>query len=105
MHIDTLETAERYANDLFERQPHLGKHKSSMCQDINAKRSTEIDILNGEVVARGAQYQIPTLYHQMIVQRMHMLEGRANPSDRTTLKTQFLAWCAFPKKRPESLNT
>ena len=35
-------------------------HKSSMLQDVEARRSTEIDYLNGGIVSFGAEHGVPT---------------------------------------------
>lgn len=37
-----------------------GKHKSSMLQDIEARRPTEVDFMNGAIVREGERLGIPT---------------------------------------------
>jgi len=39
--------------------------KTSMLQDINAKRPTELDIFAGRVIRMGNQYEVPVPYNQM----------------------------------------
>src|SRR5882724_667713 len=40
--------------------PSTAAHRSSMLQDIERRRPTEIDAINGEVAARGAAHGVPT---------------------------------------------
>lgn len=47
---------------------------SSMWQDRHNRRRTEIDKINGTVVALGNQYQIDTSYNKMLVNMMHAIE-------------------------------
>ena len=54
-------TADEYLAYLYEVQlPATALHHSSMLQDIKRGRCTEIDFLNGAIVARGADHGIPT---------------------------------------------
>jgi 2-dehydropantoate 2-reductase len=41
--------------------------KSSMLQDVEKRRRTEIDVINGAVVAAGQRFGIPTPYNQSMV--------------------------------------
>jgi 2-dehydropantoate 2-reductase len=43
-----------------------GHHKPSMLQDIEAKRRTEVDYINGKIIEYGSQAGIPTPYNTMI---------------------------------------
>jgi 2-dehydropantoate 2-reductase len=43
-----------------------GHHKPSMLQDIEAKRRTEVDYINGKIVEYGAQAGMPTPFNTMI---------------------------------------
>ncbi|GAB4248941.1 ketopantoate reductase family protein [Deferrisoma sp.] len=43
-----------------------GNHKPSMLMDVEAKRRTEIDYINGKIVEYGEMAGIPTPYNQMI---------------------------------------
>lgn len=48
-----------------------GENRSSMLQDVDNKRRTEIDIINGAVVKLGAEAGIPTPYNDFIVHMIH----------------------------------
>jgi 2-dehydropantoate 2-reductase len=37
-----------------------GKHKASMLQDVEARRPTEVDFMNGAIVRMGEQTGVPT---------------------------------------------
>jgi 2-dehydropantoate 2-reductase len=41
-------------------------HKASMLQDVEARRQTEVDFLNGGIVEFGRRYGVPTPGHEMI---------------------------------------
>jgi 2-dehydropantoate 2-reductase len=47
---------------------------SSMLQDINSKRSTEIDSINGAIVAAGRKLAIPVPVNQELVRRVKEIE-------------------------------
>lgn len=53
-----------------------GNHKPSMLQDIEAKRRTEVDYINGKVIKYGAQAGIPTPYNNMIRGLVKALEPK-----------------------------
>jgi 2-dehydropantoate 2-reductase len=54
-------TADEYLEYLKNVQlPATALHHSSMLQDITRGRRTEIDFLNGAIVAKGAGHGIPT---------------------------------------------
>ena len=53
-----------------------GNHKPSMLQDIEAKRRTEIDYINGKIVEYGVQAGIPTPYNTMIRGLVKALEPK-----------------------------
>jgi 2-dehydropantoate 2-reductase len=42
-------------------------HKASMLQDVEARRTTEVDWLNGGIVRFGGEYGVPTPLNQAIV--------------------------------------
>jgi 2-dehydropantoate 2-reductase len=48
--------------------------KSSMLQDVEKQRRTEIDVINGAVVAAGQRFGIPTPYNQSMVWLVKSLE-------------------------------
>ena len=41
-------------------------HKASMLQDVEARRTTEIDYLNGGIVRFGREHEVPTPLNQAI---------------------------------------
>jgi len=51
--------------------------KTSMLQDIQAGRRTEVEMLAGKVVALGAQYGIPTPVNQALLRIIRVLESRS----------------------------
>ena len=53
-----------------------GNHKPSMLQDVEAKRRTEIDYINGKIVEYGVQAGIATPYNTMIRGLVKALEPR-----------------------------
>ena len=52
-----------YAHDYLG---HAGDHKPSMLVDVEQKRRTEIDFLNGKIVEYGQRVNIPTPSHGTI---------------------------------------
>lgn len=52
----------------------VGKGKSSMLQDVEARRSTEIDVINGAIVAAGKELDIPTPVNQTMVWLIEALQ-------------------------------
>lgn len=58
-----------------------GDLQPSMLQDLRRGRPTEIDTINGFIVAQGRALKVPTLINEAIVQRIHLLEtGATRPS-------------------------
>jgi 2-dehydropantoate 2-reductase len=47
---------------------------SSMLQDVNNKRPTEIDSINGEIIAAGRKLSIPTPVNDDLVQKVKQIE-------------------------------
>lgn len=41
-----------------------GEHKASMFQDILAERTTEVDFMNGAIMEKGQEVDVPTPYNQ-----------------------------------------
>jgi len=56
-------------------------HRSSMLQDIERGRRTEIDAINGYVCRRGEVRAIPVPYNRVLTALVHAIEGRREPSD------------------------
>jgi len=52
------------------------KNKVSMLQDIEAGRKTEIDYINGIIVKKGEEYNIPTPVNRVMVFLVKMLEEK-----------------------------
>lgn len=50
--------------------------KTSMYQDILAKRKTEVDIFAGEILRRGKEYKISTPYNEVVYDMIKILENK-----------------------------
>ncbi len=50
------------------------KGKTSMLQDIEAGRKTEVDVFGGKVVELGKKYNVPTPVSQTLLSIIHVLE-------------------------------
>ncbi|HQI85225.1 MAG TPA: ketopantoate reductase C-terminal domain-containing protein, partial [Anaerolineae bacterium] len=48
--------------------------KTSMLQDIEARRKTEVEAFGGKVVVLGERYGIPTPLNQTMIRIIHILE-------------------------------
>ena len=53
----------------------LPEGKTSMLQDIEAKRTTEIDLFAGTIIKLGEKHSIPTPYNNKIYKRIKSLEN------------------------------
>ncbi|MDQ6966066.1 MAG: 2-dehydropantoate 2-reductase, partial [Mariprofundaceae bacterium] len=53
----------------------MGPVKTSMWQDIERGRPTEIDFLNGFVVQQGERLAVPTPVNEMLTALVHAIEG------------------------------
>jgi 2-dehydropantoate 2-reductase len=53
--------------------------KTSMLQDIEARRKTEVDIFGGKVVELGREYKIPTPVNQTVLRIIRVMESRYRP--------------------------
>jgi 2-dehydropantoate 2-reductase len=51
--------------------------KTSMLQDVEAGRKTEVEMFAGKVVELGAKHGIPTPVNQTVLQIIHVLEQQA----------------------------
>lgn len=49
--------------------------KTSMLQDIEAARKTEVDIFGGKVVAMGAKYRVPTPVNETVIRIIKVIES------------------------------
>jgi len=69
------ETADAYLDYLREDQlPATAAHHSSMLQDINRKRKTEIDFMNGAVAALAEKHGIDAPYNTCIAELIRFRE-------------------------------
>ena len=50
------------------------KGKTSMLQDIEAGRKTEVEVFAGKVVELGRKHRIPTPVNQTLLSIIHVLE-------------------------------
>lgn len=55
--------------------PRSAPHRSSMSQDLDSDRRTEIDYLNGAIAGMGRELGIDTPYHQAIISLIHAREN------------------------------
>lgn len=61
-----------------------GPARSSMQQDIEKGRWTEIDFINGAVVREGAKVGLPTPYNQALTLLVKMVEARQHGEERVS---------------------
>ena len=50
-------------------------NRSSMLQDVLAQRRTEIEAINGQIVAHGQQVQVPTPVNALLTNLIKALES------------------------------
>lgn len=67
----------RVARSLVAVDPNA---RSSMWEDLQRGRKTEIDLLNGEIVALGARYNVKTPYNSRIMELIKIAENSDPPS-------------------------
>ncbi len=68
-------TAEEYFRYLLEKQlPPTAKHESSMLQDIEKGKRTEIDYLNGFIVKLGKRHGIATPVNETVTNILNTME-------------------------------
>ncbi|HEU4598597.1 MAG TPA: ketopantoate reductase C-terminal domain-containing protein, partial [Solirubrobacterales bacterium] len=63
--------------------------RPSMLQDVDRGRPTEIDALNGYVVAKGRELGIPTLLNEAIVRLVGDLPVDPEGPDRTVVNEEL----------------
>jgi 2-dehydropantoate 2-reductase len=51
--------------------------KTSMLQDVEAGRKTEVEIFGGKVVALGKEHSIPTPVNETVLHIIRVLEARS----------------------------
>ena len=59
--------------------PPTAAHRSSMRQDLEAGRRTEIDAIGGAIVRAGARHGVPTPVNASLVDAIHEAERRSRP--------------------------
>jgi len=70
------DSPEAYRQAFYDQMiPPTAAHYPSMLRDLERKRRTEIDALNGAVVSLGTQKQIPTPINDMIVSLIRFRES------------------------------
>ena len=69
--------ADQYLSFFYEELlPMTAEHRSSMLQDLNVGRTTEIESLNGAIVRMGARSRVATPINQAIRTLIHTAESR-----------------------------
>jgi 2-dehydropantoate 2-reductase len=69
--------AAAYRQEFYDRLvPATYDHRSSMLQDLERGRRTEVDAINGAVWRRGAQRGIATPVNEMLTRLIRLREGR-----------------------------
>jgi 2-dehydropantoate 2-reductase len=77
-------SAAAYLEEFFERLvPSTAQHRSSMLQDVERGRPTEIDAINGWVVRRGEALGIPTPGNALLTRLIRARVRRARASEDT----------------------
>lgn len=77
---------------LFEVMSHVGATKASMLQDLERGFPTEVDVINGAVVAKGEALGIETPLNSRIVELVHDMEqGERRPSQNVFAELRSLA--------------
>lgn len=64
-----------YYLDCLDYIKHAGHHKPSMLQDIEAKRRTEIDYINGKIIEYGERAGVPTPFNTTLRTLVKALES------------------------------
>ena len=57
------------------------KGKTSMLQDVEARRKTEVEIFGGKVVELGQRYGLPTPVNQTMLHIIRVMEQRMGIED------------------------
>ena len=70
-----IELTRAPADSVLEAIEEAFWHKPSMLQDVEARRLTEVDVLNGGIAAEGRRVGVPTPGHDAMLALMHGLES------------------------------
>ncbi len=77
-------TADAYRQEFYDRLvPATYDHRSSMLQDIERGRRTEVDAISGEVSRRGARHGIKTPVNEMLTRLVRLTERQKAESAGT----------------------
>jgi 2-dehydropantoate 2-reductase len=57
--------------------PDTAQHKSCTLQDILAKKTTEIEALNGVVIKLAGKYQVIVPYNRVVYNMVKFIEARS----------------------------
>lgn len=77
---------ETVKEDIISTAKMLADGKASMCQDIEHKRHTEVDFINGAVVRLGEKYGVKTPYNKAVCALIHAKEEMQKSQTETLLK-------------------
>lgn len=80
-HATYWDTVDGYLDEFYAKSvPRTAEHYSSTLQDLRAGKRTEIDALNGAIVALGREHSIPTPANEMAYRLVKFLEERGTDS-------------------------
>ena len=78
--VEASALAEGDEGALEEAMRRHGATKASMLQDLERGVPTEVDVIDGAVVARGREHGVPTPLHERVVELIHAAErGERSP--------------------------
>ena len=64
-------------------------HKASMLQDVEARRLTEVDYLNGGIVRFGREHEVPTPLNEAVVALIKGVEAELDAETRAPVPATF----------------
>ncbi|MCX8073605.1 MAG: 2-dehydropantoate 2-reductase [Candidatus Binatia bacterium] len=71
-------SAEEFRRELYAvLVPRTAAHRSSMLQDLELGKRTEIEAINGEVCRRGARYGVPTPFNELLTRLLLAADATA----------------------------
>ena len=74
---EEINNTDNLVSDVIEAlKTMLPDGKTSMLQDIEANRKTEIDIFAGTIIKLGKKHNIPTPYNNKILIKINNLENK-----------------------------
>jgi len=60
--------------------------KTSMLQDVEAHRKTEVEMLAGKVIELGTRHHVPTPVNHKLFDRIREIEGDMNDTERRSVQ-------------------